>query len=307
MKYKIATKEDFESLIREIDSDLQKKNIPIHARELHAAKEVSKRLNITLPVAPLSSDPIPGNYEGASLSAHILEWFDNKYGDRLKIDFAIGYSLVLLKGDAWLLRFPLIFGKVTIVCERDLSKQFKNMAVNRAGQPHQKAIVNLLKLIEKLPQGLANQLTDTELRGLIGYYSFGHKFYNAAESFCRGKELAASAITDLKASAKAGIDNAQVYGQSLWLSLQASEKMLKFFIQEKGEQFPHTHDLTRLTKIASKLCLPSIDNRIVDEVQCDASVRYAQQECPVTKVVNAHQCAVKIGSTVMHALYGDKI
>lgn len=307
MKNKITTKDQFEILIQEIDAELQKKGVPIHARQLQAIGEVSKKFKITLPVAPLSSGPIPGNYQGASLSAHILEWFDNKYGDRLKIDFAIGYSLVLLRGDAWLLRFPLIYGRVTIVCERDLSKQFINMVVNRAGQPHQKALMNLLKLIEKLPQGLANQLTDDELSELLCYYVFGHKFYNAVSSFCKGNEIAAAAIADFHASAQAGIGNAHNYGQSLWLSLQAAEKMLKYFIQAKGEQFPHIHDLARLAKLAYTLGLQPIDNRVINEVQCAANVRYTQQEYPVLKVVNAHQGAVKIGSTIIQALFRGKI
>jgi HEPN domain-containing protein len=203
---------------------------------------------------------------------------------RLKIDFAIGYSLVLLRGDAWLLRFPLVFGRVTVVCERDLSKQFDNMVVNRAGKPHQKALVNLLKLIEKLPQGLANQLTEDELRELLSYYMFGHRFYNAVASFCKDKEIVAAAIADLHASAHAGIGDAHNYGQSLWLSLQAAGKMLKYFIQAKGEQFPHIHDLARLTKLAYTLGLQPIDTQLIDEVQCDANVRYTQQQYPVMKV-----------------------
>lgn len=307
MKNKITTKDQFEILIQEIDAELQKRGVLIHARQLQAIGEVSKKFKITLPVAPLPSGPIPGNYEGSSLSAHIFEWFDNKYGDRLKIDFSIGYSLVLLRGDVWLIRFPLVFGKVTIVCERDLSKQFNKMIVNRAGQPHQKLFMNLLKLIENLPQGLASQLTDDELRELLGYYVFGHTFFNAICSFCKGKELVTAAIADLRASAQASVGNAHNYGQSLWLSLQAAEKMLKFFLQAKGEQFPHTHNLERLTKLAYAHGLQPIDTRVIDEVQCDANVRYTQQEYPVVKIVNAHQGAVNIGSTVIHALYGDKI
>jgi hypothetical protein len=80
MKNKITTKDQFEILIQEIDTELQKKGVPIHARQLRAIGEVSKKFKITLPVAPLSSGPIPGNYEGESLSAHILEWFGSKYG-----------------------------------------------------------------------------------------------------------------------------------------------------------------------------------------------------------------------------------
>jgi len=170
MKYPIKTKEEFESLMEEVDSALQAKGVPIHARQIHAIGEVSKKFKIDLLVAPLQKSATPNLYEGESLSAHILDWFDQRYGERLKVDFSIGYSVVMLKGDAWLLKCPLIYGTVTVVCDRDLKKEYKNFVVNHVGKPQEKAAMNILRLIENFPQGLANRLSDEELRDLLNYY-----------------------------------------------------------------------------------------------------------------------------------------
>jgi len=62
--------------MEDVDLALRDEDVPIHARPIRAIGEVSKKLNISLLVAPLQSDPIPNLYEGESLSAHILRWFD---------------------------------------------------------------------------------------------------------------------------------------------------------------------------------------------------------------------------------------
>lgn len=306
-KNKIFSKEEFELFIQEIDSELLRQGVPIHARPLKAVIDVAKKLHISLPLTtPFSKGPMPGNYNGSSLTEHIYKWFDDKYGDRLKLDFSLGYSLVLIRGDAWLLRIPLFYGIATIVCERDLSKQFETITVTEPGQPYKKLKINLLKHIENLPQGLSSQLTDDELKNLLGYFVFAQKFFNMASSFCKDNDLVVTAIEDFKASAKAGVGNGQNYGQSLWYSLQAAEKMLKYFIQKKGNKFPYSHKIEQLVEIANDLGLPSIDSRVIDEVQCEASVRYSQQNCPVSRIVSAHRSAVIIGSAVMHTLHEIK-
>lgn len=303
MKISIKSKEDFEALMDEVDSILQAKGVPIHARQIQAIGEVAKKFNIDLLVGPLCRGAIPNVYEGESLSAHILQWFDQRYGDRLKIDFSIGYSTVMLRGDAWLLKFPLIYGTVTILCDRDLHKKYNNFVMNEAGKPQQKAMMNLLLLIEKFPQGLANRLTDDELREILNYFSSVNKFFNRIHSSYSGNELASGVVTDLETSARFAVGTSHDYGQSLWASLQAAEKILKFFIVSKGEKFPKTHDISKLAKQAYGLGLPLIDADLLKLIQCKADVRYEQRKYSVKKVVDAHQGAMQIASLVTESVF----
>jgi len=303
MKYPIKTKEEFEALMEEVDSALQAKGAPIHARQIQAIGEVSKKFKIDLLVGPLRKGATPNLYEGESLSAHILDWFDQQYGERLKVDFSIGYSVVMLKGDAWLLKCPLMYGAVTVVCDRDLKKEYKNFVVNQAGKPQEKAIMNLLRLIEKFPQGLANRLSDEELRDLLNYYISANKLFSTVHDSCAGNELASGAITDFETSARFAVGNVHGYGQSLWASLQAAEKIMKFFIASKGETFPQIHDLTKLANQASTLGLPKIDESLLKTVQCKAGIRYEQSKHTTQKVVSAHQGALKIALIVAESLF----
>ena len=154
---KIGSKEEFEVLMREVDAALQSQGIPIHIREIGAAREVAQRLGIDIPCELPRTPPMPGAYEVENLYGHIVEWVRNRYGDRLKLPFANGYSVLLLRGDPWLIRFPVIYGTVTVVCDRDLSKQYPHFALSGAGQPRQRAVINLLRCISQLPQGLASE------------------------------------------------------------------------------------------------------------------------------------------------------
>jgi len=147
----IQTKEDFERLMLEIDDKMQRRGDPIHMRQLLAVGEVSEALGrVRLRLVDHDVIPTPGIYTGDSLSAHIRDWFDERYGDQLKVEWVIGYSIVLLKGDAWLLKFPLVYGQVEIICDRNLSRHYSNVS----SSADQKAQVNLLKLVENCPQGL---------------------------------------------------------------------------------------------------------------------------------------------------------
>lgn len=302
-KRTIRTKEDFDELMIEVDAALQAKDVPIHSREILALGEVSQRLGVQVTCGPLWPGPIPGLYKGESLTAHIRDWMRKRYGDRLKVDITNGYSLLLIRGDPWLLRFPVIFGSCTVVCDRDLTKQYPDLAVTKPGQPRQKSILNLLRCIQNLPQGLASDLTDNELREALDYFLFGHEFLNKLNSFCRTDELAMTALSDLNASAKLAVGNPSEYGQSRWASLQAGEKLLKYYIDRKGESFPHIHDLRKLVAQASQLGLPEIDNSVLSGVQCKADIRYSQQKQSVESVVEANRGTMYIGSIVINALY----
>lgn len=55
----IKTSEDFEKLMEEIDSHFQGDGVPIHARQIQAIGEVTKRFQIELTVGPLRTGPIP--------------------------------------------------------------------------------------------------------------------------------------------------------------------------------------------------------------------------------------------------------
>jgi hypothetical protein len=304
-KIKIRNEGEFESFMKEIDNELRNQNMAIPLRQIHALKLAAMKLNTDLKGGPLTTGPIPNIYYGDSLSAHIFQWMEQKYGERLKLDFSNGYSVVWLRDDPWLMRFPVIYGTVTVTCERDLTKKFKNKAVTYPGQSLQKPILNLLQCIQGITAEVASSLTEHEMVSLVSYFGFGHRFFNTLQSFCRQEELPMGAVADINQSARYLTDDIPNIGMSMWSSLQATEKLIKYYIEKKGGNYPKVHDLNKLLRVAYKLGLPNIDLEMVKAVQCSASVRYTRMETPIKNVVLSHQCAMHIGSLVALSLFGE--
>src|SRR5688500_1224761 len=116
----IYTQQEFLDVVREADEQLKKENVPITARSIQAWLRISALVGGGL---PLAGKAIPGVFRGASLSGHISDWYDATYGDRQKVDFLPASVVLLLRGDPFLARLPLVFG--TVVPLVDKSKRAK--------------------------------------------------------------------------------------------------------------------------------------------------------------------------------------
>ena len=299
----INNKIEFEEFMIEIDKILIEKDIPIRARAIQALAEAGSLLEIkNMKILPIESEPIEGVYEGDSLLAHIVEWIQGRYGDRLNMDFSLGYSLVLIRETPWLIKFPFVIGNIRIICERDLSKKFKNFVVNKAGEPPKRPEINLLSLIENLPQRLASKLTDVELKELLDNFVYFLDFFVKSHEHYKNEQLIIIGLADLKDSANYCINGRVTYGSSRWASLQAAEKFLKFYIEKNKEKYPYTHELDKLEKKACSLGLPSIEKKIIEDTNCDPAVRYQTSTDSTSDIVNAHLGALKIGSIVIKTL-----
>ncbi len=107
------TEQEFNMLMEEIDNLLKNRSIPIYNRPIHSPVEIAKKLKISIPLVPIMGEAIPGIYDGDSLSAHIHNWYQRKYGDRLNVQMGIGTGIILIRNDPWRVTFPMIFGTVS--------------------------------------------------------------------------------------------------------------------------------------------------------------------------------------------------
>lgn len=291
---------EFEELMIEIDTILKEKDITIPNRSIQALLEAGSLLEIEdMKVFPFKSNPIEGVYEGDSLLAHISKWIDGRYGDRLKLDPSLGQCLIIIRGDPWLLNYPFIFGHIRFICERDLTKKF---VVNKSGKPQKKPEINLLKLIENLPQPLANELTDDELQTLLDHFINFLDLFTKTRDHYKNEELINSGLIDLKESAVYCVRGRVSYHLSKWASLQAAEKFLKFYLDQKNVAFPYIHNLEELAQQAYRNGLPTINQDIINDVQCEARVRYETSTDSTNDVVKAHLGALEIGLLVIKTL-----
>lgn len=305
----IKTEEEFEALMREVDQRFQDEQVPIHARELRALAEVDRILGVRMKGGPLDTGPIPGVYTGDSLSAHIFEWTRKRYGDRLKVDFRIARTVFLLRGAPWLIRFPLAFGKWVPLHTRDLSidKVDVTVRIEEEDREFESVGINLLRFVKDLPQTLAEELTDNELSSLGAFIVEANYFFDKLDQLGKSNELARSAHADFNTASDHCMSGTSQYGLARWAALQACEKMLKCFIESNNQSFPYTHDLSCLADIAYPLGLSKLEDDLLANIQCSASIRYGEQTTTLSEVVDAIHSAIMVGHIILEAMQVRRI
>ena len=102
--YNIKTDEDFHNVMEEIDKDMRDNGIPVTARQLKGWLKFSSRFGLGL----MMSDP---------LSKKVMDWFETRYGERLKVDHAFGDLPVIIRNDIFRLRVPMFYGKIEFICD----------------------------------------------------------------------------------------------------------------------------------------------------------------------------------------------
>jgi hypothetical protein len=275
-KLGIKTEEDFNHVMESIDEELRTQNMPIFGREVEGWSKFCARYSVTL----TNVDP---------LTIEIWNWFRTRYGDKLKIDFSIGQLAILIRGDLFKIRFPLIYGVAEFICD---PKYF--------GISHQKRTnvgvpptLNVLDFVEGLTEQYANNLTFDELQNIFDLYKFGFESMLDIDEIS-GSTFITQAKADINATLSHLFDSLPNYGLSKWSSLQAVEKFIKAYIERKGNTPPFSHDLVRLTADAELLGLPTVSRTDLAKIQCPADVRYGQVLVSLIEAIEAHQAAIGV-------------
>ena len=277
-KYNIKTEEDFNRVLDEIDREMRDDSVPITARQIKGWLKFSSRFGLGLSM----SDP---------LSQKVMDWFEVRYGDRLKIDHTVGEMAVLIRGDLFKLRFPTYYGSINVICDPKfwMSEPGTQIAVK---EDDPLPVVNVLNCIEELTESYALTLTIDEQRELFNLFLFGTSAMQDLDAV-RGVAFVEEAKGDLRASVSHLFDRPPQYGLSKWSSLQATEKFIKAYITQKGTTPPFSHDLQRLATIAESLGLPVLPQTELSKIQCPADVRYGRVPVTPAEAVEAQHAAIK--------------
>lgn len=271
-------KQEFLNLIESVDSEMRQENVPMHARPVQAVIRIGKRLKIQLMIAPPD--------ETAKL---IYDWFNNKYGNRLKIDFSPGELAFLIRNDLFRFKFPKIWGQVAV--EADVSDFGKRKKSSEFTETHLK--INPLDFIIDFTETYAKSLTPSELEEISRLFKWGiesFEFIRTVSNITFVKE----ALGDLHSSVTYLFSNPTQYGQSKWASLQATEKLLKAYIKRRGHEPKRNHNLQELVDRASSLGLVKFRTDVIEKIQCKADVRYGAVSVSLFEAIEAHHASLNI-------------
>lgn len=283
-----------EKLVLEADQELSKLGLAIAQRPVSAVIYVGNKLHIPVPI----TKPIEGLHVEANkyweVTKFVYDWFDRRYGAKTKMDFSTGRMAVLINEDVFVFRLPLIMGRAYFCASRQHGK--KGNTVSRGAQ-----MFNVIDLIEDIPDGLRDTLTDDQLANLLALYMVGiHSIQQLLEH--GGHELIDAALSDIDLSVNCLCRNTTVFGQSKWLSLQAIEKVLKFAIEKKGHGFSKTHNLNKLlTEAISAGYTLDIEGHL-DAIACTPKIRYGEESCTKHEAIHAHHSVLMASHKIMQCL-----
>lgn len=294
-------KVEFEKLMEQIDKELRAKEVPIHARPIHAIGEVGKRLKIGFIFAPQPAPAVAGRYDSNTLAAHINKWYDDHYGDRLKIHHGPGSAVLLIRGDPWKIIFPRLYGAVTLACDPDLERYRNSPRVSVGKSP--RIYCNVLNCIEGLPERLAKTLTEAERREIINFFKNTLDILHQLESIT-DRHYLNEAMADLQSAVSNILARPPQYGLCKWASLQFIEKLLKAFIQIKGGAVPKHHILQNIAREAEGLGLATVDHGLLSKIQCTAGVRYGEETVKLSEAIAAHHTSLELAKNLAHDVKG---
>ena len=188
-------------------------------------------------------------------------WFDQLYGNRLKIDLCIGSTLVKIRGNLYLVKFYPVLGRCKI---------------------------NPFHLIKDCTPKLLHSLHKDELDFIANHILKHYEIYTDI------KNLPHNCLSELETAVNKMIDTSPEYGLSRWASLQAGEKALKLFIRTKGKNVRYTHNIRDLVNDAKSLGLPDIAQSLISQVQCSASTRYSEEPSTIDQAYDSYCATLQI-------------
>jgi hypothetical protein len=300
---KVADEAEFERLMKDIDAKLIQANEPIHARQILALADLSKRFGgVSITVPRTLRKPSPGSFEGEDLILRALIWMKDRYGARLANTDRAGYSVTIIKGDPFRISVPhLALALQTL----------KGIALDWSGNPSGTGtekneagdfIWHVGQLVEHLTQGTISALTNEEKQDIASDVRRALDCFGPISRLYDG-DYGSAIRTDLR-SAVDTIMPQPDYGQSRWNSLQAAEKSIKKLLKKNGIAFPtggrRGHDLHHLAGLAAGFV--TLDTSLLGKATCSPQVRYGEIPSSLAEARDAHNATITLCARVGAAL-----
>lgn len=278
---------DFNAYLEKIDAGMRRDEVPITVRPLQALSRISGEhgdieLNISAAMELNEADLV--GYEGDALTRRIIDWFNNLYGDLLKVSFQQGKSVTLIRGDPYLMNIPIALGDV------EFTFDVKTFGQSGSLDGNGRTVVNVFDCLTNITEATVARVSRSEGPRLANELRANtHRFHKATEigEFWGTLDVR----TDLDTAAHHVVSDQPNFGISRWHSLQAAEKALKSVLGCQGLNFPHSHDLFQLAHATGMLGISPLS---LNTAMCSPSVRYDPNLSTLNQAINAHHASLDI-------------
>lgn len=284
--------EEFAKRIEDIDNELSKHQIPIYARPLQAIILYQKKYKIS---NIMLGGPLIGTiigHEGLHISTSINNWYDKRYGDKLKVDLTRGGVAILISGDVYKLIVPLIFGKAVIAVDGKYMLPHENVENGTM-------LLNAINYIEGLTNEMASKLSSDEESNILQIFSSASELFNELSKYINKLDLCKSAKSDFDYAVDSLLVRNKSIGHSKWASLQATEKIFKAVLTKNGLKPPKTHNLKTLANKLYDIGYPKISDDLLSTIQCNPSIRYENKSYKLKDAVKANHYSICLSKELL--------
>lgn len=285
-----------------LDAHLAAQGLTPFQRPLHVPRLLWDAFKWEGDILPPKEMAILPGFDGPVLMAKAHHWYEQVYGEKLKGDWAIGFSAFKLGSALWRIRFPVIYGRCRFFIDRNLTNSGVSL-----GSKNQPATYNILCSVENLPQGLADRLINKQLDEFWSFYISTYQALAWQQEHLRGNILFTEAAHDYAES----IDNLlnRRYAQSRWSASQAIEKTLKGILDHTNIRYPASgakgHDLINLAELLKKTHGISLNLDIVSLAQCSPAIRYGEEPSSEEQALKASHTVIDVvGMLSIHTQTG---
>lgn len=287
------TEVEFERLMTAVDERLAAENLKPNQRPLHIGRLFWQAFGWGGRMTPPKElAHLPG-YQGDVLMAKALHWYEETLGDRLKSFFELGHVPARLANTIWRVRISNWFGSVNFFAHRNLLDKGLSKGVGS-----RLPSLNVLTLVEDLPQGLVDRLSDEEIIAHFNYHMFAVYSIQWLTNLPALK-LFGIARDDYSCSTNDLI--AHRYSQSRWATQQCIEKLLKGYLEVCGVKYSTSgrdgHDLIKLGKTLHDTQGIILSSQLLAMAQCSTGVRYQDEPSTELQAFQANVAALNIFDT----------
>ncbi len=289
-----TNEEEFDAMMTSLDNRFSAEGIEPRHRGMRASQQVSWTLK--LDGTPILGGPLDRGppFSPRDLLARVHDWYSDHYGDAMKIDFSPGSFLVVVNGNLWKVRLPMIMGEGRLVVDRNLSLAKKD------GVGRGPAIHNVLCSVEELTQAMANKLSDQELAFFFHAFAHGWQAIMTLGSL-GGHALFSEAKADFRHSVDA-IASRREYGKARWESAQCAEKLLKGLLARAGHAYPKDggrgHDHVHLGALLEEKLSIRISENILKILKTSPAVRYGEEASTLEQAMASHSALLALLRTL---------
>ncbi len=281
----MLTDSEFENRISEIDNEQRIENIPIYSRSLNAIHKYAVKYKVQIMFGGSRLFKSDDKYDSVNLAHTISDWYDKKYGNRVKKDFSKGYVALFIAGSIYKMKIPLIFGKAAICSDG----KFK---LNQNAVEDGTMLLNVISFVEDLTRDLSSELSPEEEGNILQIFAFASELFDLLSKESNKDVLCESAIEDFKYAVDSLLNNQFNIGHSKWASLQATEKILKSILQRNKIAFNKNHRLRELIESLQLIGFPNVGDDLISTIQCKASVRYGDIPFKLEDAIKAHHYSI---------------